>query len=56
MNHYVLLLRRESIDFSAYSPEQMQALLVLAVVFSTIGMRASASRSASPAALQPARS
>jgi hypothetical protein len=27
MNHYVLLLRRESIDFAAYSPEQMQALL-----------------------------
>lgn len=27
MNHYVLLLRRESIDFAAYSPEQMQALM-----------------------------
>lgn len=27
MTHYVLLLRRESIDFAAYSPEQMQALL-----------------------------
>jgi len=27
MNHYVLLLRRESIDFAAYTPEQMQALL-----------------------------
>ncbi|MGE0451766.1 MAG: YciI family protein [Vicinamibacterales bacterium] len=27
MNHYVLLLRRESIDFTAYSPDQMQALL-----------------------------
>jgi hypothetical protein len=27
MNHYMLLLRRESIDFGAYTPEQMQALL-----------------------------
>lgn len=27
MNHYVLLLRRESINFAGYSPEQMQALL-----------------------------
>jgi hypothetical protein len=27
MKHYVLLLRRESIDFSAYTQEQMQALL-----------------------------
>jgi hypothetical protein len=27
MNYYVLLLRRESIDFAAYSPEQMQTLL-----------------------------
>jgi hypothetical protein len=27
MNHYVLLLRRESIDFATYSPDEMQALL-----------------------------
>lgn len=27
MNHYVLLLRRESINFAGYSPEQMQALM-----------------------------
>ena len=27
MTHYVLLLRRESLDFAAYSPDQMQALL-----------------------------